>query len=167
MTKQVIFRVNDDVKIMVDAIMRARGESLQEVLTQLLIGYIVEYAGTTGSNDSLLLAAYSYITERQKADIAPLLEKMEEYHRVKANEETKQIELMETYNRVKESKQGTSLLEILARRLQRDDPYAAISDVYLDNYKLMQEFFNANGTTNDNEIVTLCLSLARIHSTQT
>ena len=56
----------DDVKIMIDAIIRARGESLQEVLTQLPIGYIVEYAGTMGSNESLLLAAYSYITERQK-----------------------------------------------------------------------------------------------------
>jgi hypothetical protein len=73
---------------------------------------------------------------------------------------------MDTYNYVKSHKSGFKLLEILARRLQRDDPLAAISDVYADNFRVMQEIFNADESMDDNEIVKLCLSLARIHTTQ-
>jgi hypothetical protein len=167
MTKQLLFRVDDNVKIAVDAILSVRRESLQELLNRLLLGYIVEHAGTTGNNDALLLAIYSYVTEQQKADIAPLLEKMDEYHLAKATEETKQQELIDTYNHVKEGENGSKLLEILARRLQRNDPLAAISDVYVDNYGFIQALLNANNDIDDNEIIMLCLSLARIHSTQT
>ena len=169
MSKQLIFRIDDDIKILGDVIMKVRGESQQDVLAQLYINYVIEHAGSIGTidNNNLLPATYDYVIKRQRADIAPLLKQMEEYQRTKAIEEAKQIEFMNTYTLIKKNKDGIKLLDMLARRLQRDDPYAAISDVLADNYDAMQELFNIAKTLDDNEIVMLCLTLAHIHTTQT
>ncbi|MCL2460704.1 MAG: hypothetical protein FWF19_05075 [Euryarchaeota archaeon] len=163
MSKQIIFRVDDDLKILADAIMAARGENQQSVLDQAYRDYVFEHAGDV---DDLLQVVYSYVTERQRADIIPLLEKMEQQQSAKAAEEAKQAELMEQYDKICATKPGKQLLDILARRLQRDEPRYAFADVFQDNVKLFREMFKTGEDNDDNKLIDTAMSMARIHTTQ-
>jgi len=165
MAKQILIRVDDEIKIIADAIMKVRGETQQIILERAYIDYVFEHINSVGTNNGdLLQTTYNYVIERQKADIAPLLAKMEEYQITKAAEEAKQVELMELYNKVINDATGKNLLDIFVRRLDYQDQYRAFSDMYVDNEKLMQRLFEMS---DDNEIIKASISLARIHTTQT
>jgi hypothetical protein len=166
MSKQIIIRVDDDLKVLGDAVLRVQGVTQQEVIEALYKKYIFDTIDCTWEEEALM-AAYDYVIKRQQADIAPLLAKMEEYQLTKAHEEAREAELMELYSTVRATKNGKKLLDVLSRRLQSDNPRYAISDVYQDNFTLVHQLFNMNENDDGNEIISMCMILARIHTTQT
>ena len=166
MTKQLIARIDDDLKILMDAIMAVRGETQQIVLHQACIDYVVKSAETVPNGAELLQSVYSYVIERQKSDIAPLLEKIEKQQSEIAAEEAKQVELMEQYNKVSATEKGKKLLNVLARRLQYDDPRNAILDIFIDDPDVFRDVFELDSTDDENQLITTAMIMARIHTTQ-
>ena len=164
--KQILARVGDDIKTAGDAIMALRGETQQDLLAKAYTNYVIEYAGMMPNGDDILHAAYTYALEQQRAAIAPLLEKIEQRQSAKAAEEAQQIELMEQYNTISTTPRGRKLLNILARRLQYDDHRNAIIDVFIDDPERFREVFAVDQTDDDNQLVTIAMSMARIHTTQ-
>ena len=166
MSKQVTVRVDDDIKMFADTIMRVCGESQQDVMAQAYTDYVFTRVGITPGTCDLLPAVYSYVIDRQKEIIAPLFEKMEKYQAAKAAEEAQQTELMELYQAACATSQGRKLLNSLARRLQYDDPRNAIIDIFIDDPNTFREVFTVNPTDDENDLVTTAMVMARIHTTQ-
>ena len=166
MSKQVIARIDDDIKTFVDALMFVYGDSQQDLISQAYTNYVFTRVGTDPGTLDLLPAVYSSVLERQKAGIAPLTEKMEKYQAAKAAEEAQQQELMEQYQTVVRTAQGKRLLNVLARRLQYDNPRSAILDVFIDDPDTFREVFAGKSSDDDNQLVTTAMTMARIHTTQ-
>ena len=164
--KQVAARIDDDMKIFADALMLVCGDSQQEVLAQAYTDYVFSRVGTVPNTRDLLPAVYSYVIERQRAGIAPLIEKMEQHQAAKAAEEVQQQELMEQYRGVSATTKGRKLLNTLARRLQYDNPRSAILDIFIDDPHVFREVFTVGPTDDDNDLVSTAMSMARIHTTQ-
>jgi hydrogenase maturation factor HypF (carbamoyltransferase family) len=162
MSKQLITRVDDDLKILGDAIMLARGETMQTVLHQAYFDYILSHAGT----EDLLQSVYSYVVERQKADLAPLVEKMSELRNAQAVEEMKQKELLDKYTEVCGDAKGKKLLEVVSRRLHYENPRVAVIDVMIDNQYLFQKFFSITPDDDENKLIDTALTMARIYSSK-
>ena len=163
LSKQIIIRVDHDLKVLADTIMKVRGETQQEVLNQAYIDYILKHVGSTHNRDELLHATYTYVTDCQREYLTPLLEKMEEFQVAKAAEEAKQVELMELYHKVMADRSGKKLLCVLVKRLDYPEQFRAFSDLYTDNEALMKRLFEID---DDNEIIKTSITLARIHTTQ-
>ena len=166
MSKQIIIRVDDDLKVIADAIMLVRGETQQSVLEQAYRNYVFAHVADANNYEDLLQAVHSYVIERQRSDIAPLLEMVEQQQVVKAAEEAKKAELITQYDKICATKPGKQLLDILARRLQRDEPRPAFLDVFQDNAKVFREMFKTGENDDDNKLVDTAMSMARIHTTQ-
>ena len=161
MSKQVIIRVDDELKVLADVIMTARGESQQTVLSQAYMDYVFKYAGTMQNGDELLQATYTYIIERQKSDVAPLLERIEQIHSTKAAEEARQQENIQLYEKVKATGEGKRLLDLIARCLRSEDQNFAFMCVYEDNHSAIKDLVD---TDDDNEAVKVMKILATIHA---
>ena len=163
--KIIGFRVEDDLKVLADAIMEACGENLQSVMHNAYKHYIFDHVGVVSDAD-LLHAVHAYVIAQQKSSIAPLLERVEEHEKIKALSEAKQAELMTSYEEILATKQGRNLLDILARRLQRDEPRNAFADVFFDNELIFRETFTVDENDDENKIIDTAMSMARIHTTQ-
>ena len=166
MSKQVMARVDDDIKIFADALMLVCGDSQQGILAQAYTDYVFDRVGTVPGTLDLLPAVYSCVLERQKAGIAPLTEKMEKYQAQKAAEEAEQQELMEQYQAIHATAGGKRLLNALVRALQRSDSRLAVTDVFEYDPKLFREVFTINSDDDENDLVTTAMIMARIHTTQ-
>jgi hypothetical protein len=87
MSQEVTFRVDERLGVLVEAIMRVRGETPQDLIDQALMDYLFKHIGMFEGVGEVLEATYAYVLEQQKEDIAPLLEMMEKYRDAKAAEE--------------------------------------------------------------------------------
>ena len=166
MSKQITARVDDELKMLADAIMSICGDTLQEVLAQAYTKYVFDRVGVVPGTADLLPEVYSYFVEKQRADIAPLQGRMEQYQSVKAEEEAQQIELMAQYQAVSATVQGRKLLNALVRALQRSDSRLAVADVFEYDPDTFREVFTVNPNDDENDIVTTAMIMARIHTTQ-
>ena len=166
MSKHLTVRVDDEMKMLGDAIMEVCKESQQDILSQAYTDYVFSRVGVVPGTRELLPIAYAFIAQKQKVAIAQLHERMEHYESEKAAEEAQKIELMDQYNTVCETPEGRKLLNVLARRLQRDDSRVAVADVFEDDPDSFREVFTINPDDDDNDLVTTAMIMARIHTTQ-
>lgn len=162
MSKQILFRVDDELKHIIDALVIARGGTQQELVEIALREYILTHIGE-GETHALIPVAYEYITKHYQTIIAPLLPKMEEFQRMQAIEEAKHEELMLLYDKIIKQTSGKKLIEVLVKRLDYQEQYRAFSDIYIEYEKRMKQLFEME---NDDEIIKTSIRLARIHTMQ-
>ena len=160
LNKQVIIRVNDDFKVFADAIMKARGETQQEVMEAAHRRYVFENVDCTNESD-LLPAVVEYVNKCHEADIAPLNEKMEAYRAIKAQEDARQQENIQLYEKVKATENGKNLLDLIARRLRSEDQNHAFTRFYEEYHSAIKDLVD---TDDDNEALKAMKILATIHT---
>ena len=163
MSTQVHFRIDDELKVIGDVILKVSGQTNTEVLSNLYKNYIFEKIGCTENKD-LLEKAYTYVIECQEKERKPLELLLYELQAEREAEAAKELQYLELYRKVIDEERGRQLLAALTRRLEHTglmERRRAIADVYEDYSFLIKSLFDMS---DDNEIVDACMALAKIHS---